>query len=123
MTKKKETLEERRKRELRNKIADSLRWPDRVRACLIKRLYNLSWTDYMTMFTTQQGECVICKQPMSAFKTPDMKYEVAHVDHCHKTGKVRGLLCNLCNSGLGKFKDDPVLCRLAATYLERIILE
>ncbi len=40
-----------------------------------------------------------------------------HIDHCHKTGKVRGLLCKLCNCGLGYFRDDPKLMLAAITYL------
>ena len=40
-----------------------------------------------------------------------------HVDHCHRTGKVRGILCHKCNIGLGHFNDDPVLFARAAEYV------
>lgn len=40
-----------------------------------------------------------------------------HIDHCHTTGKVRGLLCGTCNAGLGMFKDSPLLLKRAAEYL------
>lgn len=44
----------------------------------------------------------------------------SNVDHCHKTGRVRGILCSSCNNGLGRFKDNPKVIRKAALYLERI---
>lgn len=42
------------------------------------------------------------------------------VDHNHKTGKVRGLLCRRCNQALGKLEDDPALFEAAATYLRKV---
>lgn len=41
-----------------------------------------------------------------------------HIDHCHKTGKVRGLLCSNCNTGLGMFRDSPMLLNRASEYLK-----
>jgi hypothetical protein len=51
-------------------------------------------------------ECVICESQ-----------ETLVVDHDHKTGKIRGMLCNHCNRGLGHFRDDPTLLEFAAQYL------
>jgi hypothetical protein len=78
----------------------------------LKRKYGVSLADYNSMLDGQNNGCAICDKPAS-----DEKHGVLHVDHCHKTGKVRGLLCNNCNQVLGRAHDNPeTLCR-AATYL------
>jgi hypothetical protein len=59
------------------------------------------------MLADQGGVCAICA-----------KAPAAHVDHDHGTGAVRSLLCFNCNGGLGQFKDDPALLRVAARYVE-----
>ncbi|MFF3908865.1 endonuclease VII domain-containing protein [Streptomyces sp. NPDC001848] len=59
------------------------------------------------MVASQMGLCVIC-----------LKAPAVHVDHCHKTGKVRGVLCFNCNSAIGKLDDDPDIGRRAVAYLE-----
>jgi hypothetical protein len=60
------------------------------------------------MFERQGKVCGICKTPGKPLC----------VDHCHATGKVRGLLCRDCNLGLGNYKDNPVFTRAATAYLE-----
>jgi Recombination endonuclease VII len=65
--------------------------------------------DYRRMLSKQNGACAICKQVFQ---------ETLAVDHCHTTGKVRGLLCRKCNTGLGNYGDDPGRLREAAAYLE-----
>lgn len=59
------------------------------------------------MLREQDALCAICH-----------KAPAAHVDHDHKTGAVRALLCFNCNGGLGQFRDDPVVLRAAADYVE-----
>jgi hypothetical protein len=72
------------------------------------RSYGLSLQDYRAMFERQGKVCGICKTPGKPLC----------VDHCHATGKVRGLLCRDCNLGLGNYKDNPVFTRAATAYLE-----
>jgi hypothetical protein len=65
---------------------------------------------------TMRGDgCGICQ----VVDDPTDRWGTLHVDHDHATGRVRGVLCNGCNNGLGRFKDDPALLRAAADYLER----
>jgi hypothetical protein len=66
------------------------------------------------MVENQNGLCLICGKPPSG----KGKSAILHVDHCHDTGKVRGLLCTNCNCGIGFFKDDPELVKKALAYLE-----
>lgn len=61
------------------------------------------------MAESQGWACKICN------RIPENKL---HVDHCHETGKIRGLLCGGCNVGLGHFGDDPERLKYAAAYLE-----
>ena len=60
----------------------------------------------------QNNKCLICQAEL------DSKSR-RHIDHCHTTGAVRGILCSTCNKGLGQFKDNPKLLRRAAKYLEK----
>ncbi len=76
------------------------------------RKYGVTLADYEAMLAAQNGKCAICQT------TPEtQRYGVFHVDHCHATGKVRGLLCRGCNNILGVVKDDPEALRRAIAYL------
>ena len=77
----------------------------------IERDYGLSEDDFYALRDKQGGLCAICGHPDRSAKA------ILHVDHCHDTGKVRGLLCHHCNVGLGHFRNDPALLSRAATYL------
>lgn len=90
--------------------------PERNRRGHVLRYYGLKWDDYLAMLKAQNYACKLCGKPLLVFG-PD-KLEVAHPDHDHESGNVRGLLCHFCNSGMGYFRDDPMLLRAAAEYLE-----
>jgi len=81
-----------------------------------KERYGLTVEQYGKMFHEQNGLCKICECVMD-IENKDSRVKIARVDHSHKTGKTRGLLCNACNSGLGMFKDTPKFCVAAARYL------
>lgn len=74
--------------------------------------YGLSSADYSRMFKEQGGVCKVCGKPESA------KRRSLAVDHCHSSGKIRGLLCQGCNVSLGRFNDDIALLKNAIRYLE-----
>ncbi|MEV6173738.1 endonuclease VII domain-containing protein [Streptomyces sp. NPDC051954] len=73
----------------------------------LKRQYGLTEGELDELIASQGGVCCICLSALPA-----------HVDHCHQTGRVRGVLCFSCNAALGQFKDRPDVIRRAATYVE-----
>ena len=82
------------------------------------RPYGLVAEDYVRMLEEQKDCCAICERPeRETSKFGKVKYLA--VDHCHKTNRVRGLLCGSCNKGLGSFEDDPERLRRAIAYLNR----
>jgi hypothetical protein len=76
------------------------------------RVYGISNDTYNKMFKAQGGCCAICGTHQSELKAP------LYIDHCHKSGDVRGLLCSACNSGLGHLKDDTGVMLKAVDYLQ-----
>jgi hypothetical protein len=82
----------------------------------MRTLYGIDVETYEKLFAEQNGLCAVCKKP-ETLKRGDVVVNLS-LDHCHTTGKIRGLLCANCNNGMGRFKDDPALLRAAAEYLE-----
>jgi Autographiviridae endonuclease VII len=74
----------------------------------LKQVYGLSPQDYEAMVAQQGGVCRVCKTKPA---------RPLFVDHCHASGRVRGLLCHPCNAALGFMRDDPVIAAAAAEYL------
>lgn len=66
--------------------------------------------NFAALLTEQGGKCGICGVK---------KHHGWHVDHCHTSGKVRGILCNSCNRALGLFKDDTAALSAALAYITR----
>lgn len=73
--------------------------------------FGITTDDYNDLFNKQGGCCAICGNHQSNFT------KALAIDHCHKTGRVRGLLCMICNTALGKFNDDELLLHAAIKYL------
>ena len=84
-------------------------WPTRAQQLKVK--YGITEADYDRMAKVQGGVCAICKCRQ--------RFQKLAVDHDHKTGKVRGLLCVSCNRGLGTFFDSTYRLRAAADYLDK----
>jgi hypothetical protein len=78
----------------------------------LKRMFGITLEEYNVMSEEQGHVCKICKQPETA-----VRLNVLSVDHCHSTGKIRGLLCSDCNRGIGLLKDNPSYLTEAAKYL------
>lgn len=104
-------LEAQRKRRAKN--------PDRVREIGRKseqrrrlKRYGLTYDEYKNMLLSQNDLCAICGN----FKSHSREW---HVDHCHETGLVRGILCHHCNLLLGNSKDSIDILKKAIKYLEK----
>jgi hypothetical protein len=87
--------------------------PDYWRRKAIKGQYGITFEQYRAMVETQGNKCAICEGELSQADTR-LK---PHIDHCHATNTVRGVLCNLCNVMLGSARDDIQILKRAMRYL------
>lgn len=111
----KETRERNRDKHLaRMKVYNSRRAPGSFAAANLKSRYGLTPEERQAMVDGQGGRCAVCGCPEAESRGGKLV-----VDHDHQTKLVRAMLCNECNVGLGRFKDNPDLLRKAADYLER----
>ncbi len=76
--------------------------------------YGVCKVKFAEMLVKQKGACAICGSKFS-----NSRYHKLSIDHDHKTGKVRELLCQMCNLAISNMKENPIRLRAAATYLER----
>jgi len=80
------------------------------------RVYGITQAQYDEMLEKQNGKCAICNNP------DEVEDRKLAIDHCHTTGRIRGLLCGKCNRGLGFiFKDNPDLLLKAISYFSEVI--
>ena len=82
------------------------------RANHLQKTFGLTLTDFTSLLTKQKGTCAICNS-----NTPGGR-GTWHVDHCHESGTIRGLLCMNCNQGLGRFHDNTTFLQNAINYLQ-----
>lgn len=75
--------------------------------------YGLEKSEFPDWFMIAHGKCAICSKDLSL----NSKKNKACLDHDHKTGKIRGILCHLCNAGLGFFKDNPAILKKAMEWV------
>ena len=85
--------------------------PERTRGKYLRETYGIKLSDYNDMLEAQGHKCAICGQDETRFKKKLV------IDHDHSTGAVRQLLCNMCNHGIGNFKDDIDLMANAIKYI------
>lgn len=86
--------------------------PQLIKKTNLMRCYGLTLEEFESMREAQGGKCKICGKDEK-----EEYYGTLHVDHCHTTGKVRGLLCKGCNHGLGNFMDSVELMKKGIDYL------
>lgn len=96
--------------------------PEKIKNTNLKKTYGITLEEYNRMSVAQNHCCAICGgKETRVDKNGAVRF--MPVDHCHKTGKIRALLCTSCNTALGGFKDDPELLRKAAAYIEKYLAQ
>lgn len=85
----------------------------RVRDWGLKRRHGITHEEYVRLLEKQGGTCAICGGPANS------KDGFFHIDHSHATGKIRGILCHFCNTGLGSMRDSIDILKAAILYLEK----
>lgn len=86
---------------------------EKIAGYRLKANYGITVVEYLAMLETQRGLCAVCKSP------PNDRWKKLHVDHDHKTGAVRELLCNRCNVAVGMVGEDIEVLSALIRYLEK----
>lgn len=94
------------------------RYAEQRRRWHFKKKFGITVEQYDQMLANQGGLFALCRTDRRTINTHGTLRKLA-IDHDHETGRVRALLCETCNRGLGLMRDDPALLRAGATYIER----
>lgn len=116
-----DSIKAKNKREYNAKYAKKMREnnPSKAAEYDYKRRYGITLDVYHEMFKDQNGVCAICGNKETAVDRTTQETRRLAVDHCHKTGKVRALLCTNCNTLIGRANDSVEVLKSAITYLEK----
>jgi len=87
--------------------------PSKKKLIHLRNRYGVEWSDIEKLYKQQNNSCEICKKQINLMSKD------THIDHCHTTNKMRGILCGNCNRGLGQFKDNVSSLKTAILYLEK----
>ncbi|MEY4507941.1 MAG: Pectobacterium phage [Pseudomonadota bacterium] len=102
-------------------VADTTSWyhknREKVTDRRLQRAYGITLKQAREMLASQGGVCAICKNLLEDQACAGKSRRGTVIDHCHETGLVRGVLCSLCNKGLGHFSDNPEFLGAAISYL------
>ena len=106
-------LKKSREKHYEKRLAGNRKWtaenPEKQKNIRLRSVYGITLEEYNRMAEAQGGLCAICQEK------PDKLF----IDHCHHTGKVRGLLCIKCNSGIGLLRDSAAVVENALAYLRK----
>lgn len=112
-----------RNRSIKSKQEYSLRsssWAannrEKVKNSKLKREYGITYEEFVEIFNSQNGSCKICNKKLETL------HKNTHIDHCHNSNKIRGILCSNCNVALGHFKDNIETIENAVAYLKNNII-
>jgi hypothetical protein len=106
------------RKHFKNKVPDFVPSDNKPHSYTILYKFKMTSNEYYALLKKQNNVCKICKKPETQIKRKSDKIKMLSIDHCHKTGKIRGLLCFKCNSGLGQFQDSIDLLKAAIDYLK-----
>lgn len=98
-----------KRKEYYSKPENKLKFKDQT----LRRTFGIGIEDYNILFINQNGLCAICNNPQVSTRNKSLA-----IDHSHKSGKIRGLLCDNCNRAIGLLKDDIAILKSAIRYLE-----